>query len=623
MPKLSLRSTRTFYCLLALICIAAFSLRLVTGLELQSTSAVSDPASTTDMATYIRLADEVLEQKLPEHFYYQPFYYAVFLPAIMFVCGTITVPLIIAQAILGTATVWLSGIVAARIFGRVAGLTAALLLTLYRPHIFYTPFALIAVLQSFWVILLLFLTLYALRWPSLWRWGITALLCGIAILTRGNIWLLVPVLLGALIWRLRYRPAYAFVTAALFLILCYVPQLPFAFYNYRATGRWTGPSTAAGTVLALGNNPEASPGGLVYTPTYKYWMNTARQNGEEGEPVGQHILNWVQREPLAYAELKTRMFLLFWNRLEIPNNVALSREGRASRALQLPFLVDFSVVGSLGFAGILYGLYRHRRNSGMLVVAGFGVMYCAATVAFYILARFRLPLVPVLCVCGGSFVGDMGRLIRYRRTAPLSRQRLLGGGLALLVGIVFVTTGFQLYQVYAEKHIVRWARPHGVVTKLAERIRIYDHGPQIFGGWQMMPLNPSRMALSKRFSIPPEYRDGSFQLSRVRLPLAISRGGKIGIVVTLPNGHQLTKNIYMPGTTGKPEWITMQIPQTASTPISDAVLEIQVRLKSEGPNHLMTLIDMQRNYQRSRILFPKGQKTELAGELGVEIELTK
>ena len=74
--------SRRFLWELAAITVVALGLRLVVCAELQDLPSVRTPWIGTDMATYRRLAMDLLAGKLPDAFYYQPFYYAVFLPAV-------------------------------------------------------------------------------------------------------------------------------------------------------------------------------------------------------------------------------------------------------------------------------------------------------------------------------------------------------------------------------------------------------------------------------------------------------------------------------------------------------------------------------------------------------------
>ena len=68
------------YCFLWGITIAGMILRLIVSFELlQNDPATSDPMKESDMATYIRIADGILQGKFPDTFYYQPFYYTIFL----------------------------------------------------------------------------------------------------------------------------------------------------------------------------------------------------------------------------------------------------------------------------------------------------------------------------------------------------------------------------------------------------------------------------------------------------------------------------------------------------------------------------------------------------------------
>ena len=261
---------RRFFRNLLLIAAGALLLRLAVSWELGAVNggrnSVFAPSSLSDLATYMKLARDMAGFHYEGVFYYQPFYYAVFLPAVYLVSAGSVWAVIFVQSLLGAATSLLAGLAGGRLFGRTGGYTAAILVAISTPLLLYTPFHQNETLQTFNILLLFYLTLQACdRW-TLPRWGCVGLVAGVAILTRGNIWFLVPGVAAAMILsgiRLRrsfLRQAGAF---ALFFLLLLAVQLPFAIHNTRLTGKLTGPSTAADAVLGLGNSVEAQPADAI------------------------------------------------------------------------------------------------------------------------------------------------------------------------------------------------------------------------------------------------------------------------------------------------------------------------------------------------------------------------
>jgi tetratricopeptide (TPR) repeat protein len=132
--------------------------------------------------------------------------------------------------------------------------------------------------------------------------------------------------------------------------------------------------------------------------------------------------------PLTALELVMRKFYLFWSHIEISNNLSYYSFERSSAVLTaLP--VGFWLLGSLGLAGAIHA-WRERRARLPLL---FMWSYCAITVAFFVCDRFRLPIVPLLCVFSGYTLQFVTQLITARRWGPSILFGLLIAGSALLV----------------------------------------------------------------------------------------------------------------------------------------------------------------------------------------------
>lgn len=576
---------------LLLIAAAAFLLRLGVSWELAAINgghnSVFTPSQLTDLATYMRLGREMAEFRYSGEFYYQPFYYAVFLPAAYLLSGGSVWFVIVLQALLGAATSLLAGAIAGRLFGRTGGYVAAALTAISTPLLLYTPFHQNETLQTFNLALLFFLALTACRRHAFRWWCATGAVAGIAILTRGNAWFFVPGILAALLLadRRRRLPARRTLAAAgIFLGMTLLVQLPFAWHNTRVTGKLSGPSTAADAVLALGNSIEAPAGGrdpelpagpMEYPAAYGVMMERSRA----GVPVARQMWEWMVESPGAFFELQFRKLLLFWDFREIPNNVSLAGEGRHSLLLQLLLPGRSLLLLSLGIAGLLVQAARawRRRPVGVLLLYYFIAAYWAATALFYILSRFRAPILPLVAAAAGGWASWM---IRAWRRKPRERRRtlLLGGG-ALLAGVWLTGYGYETYRNGCEAAVMRLVRPQGSLLTFPDgATERFDYGPQTFGGWNLAELrNGTRLV--KRFP-------GAAGRGEVQLTLLSETAGRFQLEV---NGAPITAEADGPGLT------VLKFP---ATPGADGTVAIRM-LRVSGRHAL--IFDAQRNYGRSKL----------------------
>lgn len=571
------------------IAVAALLLRLGVSAELAAinggNNSVFSPSKLSDLATYMQLARDMAAFRYSGEFYYQPFYYAVFLPVLYLVSGASVWFVIAVQSLLGGGCCWFAGLAAARIFGRRAGYAAAVLTAVSTPLLLYTPFHQNETLQSFNLALLFYLVLRAMEWKRLRFWGWAGGLAGVAILTRGNIWILIPgiLLLGGLAGR-RSTASWRRIAAGLGLFagLLVAVQLPFAVHNTRVTGRLSGPSTAADAVLGLGNSPEAPPGGrepglpagpMEYPEAWQRMMELSRS----GVSVAEQMFDWMCREPAAFFELQFRKLLLFWDYREIPNNVSLYGEGEASLILQLLVFGRSGLLLALALAGILVAVLprlRFRRSLPEWLLLYFIAAYWGATALFYILSRFRAPIVPLAAVAGGAFVGWM---VRRWKTAPAERKHtlLLGGG-ALVAAFWLTTSGYEFYRQQCEAAVMRFVRPAGTRIDLGGgKSAWFDYGPLTFGGWQELPLEPG-MVLEKRFPLSSARAELEWTLISVS-------PGKLAVKI---NGQDQLFRLEKPG------FSKVRIP--VSCPGGMVRIEL---LAVSGEQRL--ICDSQRNYRRS------------------------
>lgn len=594
---------KKFILILLGIAFVALVLRLGASYDLQmgnnGRNAVNNPSPYTDMATYKRLAVLISQGDFQNPFYinnshkYQPFYNSVFLPLIYLTFGYSVWALIIAQSLLGAATVYLVGLSTAKIWNRDAAFIAAFMAAFSQILILYTPYLLVATLQAFWLVLIFYATICAFKSGKIISWISCALIVSCAILSRGNVWFMVPGIIAIALYSLvikKHRAKSLFfkiwtscAVALIFLILIILPQVPFAYRNSILLDRFCGPSSDAPVVLSLGNTPESPPGGreegwgagpMEYPPTREIWLAKDSQFS-----ITNHIWNWFCREPLAYIELNFRKLLLFWDYREIPNNVSLNFALKQSVFLSYGFLWSaFILIPAL--AGIFVLLWRSikKHDLKMLLLMYLIVSYCLSTVAFYILARFRMPLIPLLAILGGIFVNRVYRVCKNDR-----RNLYVQYIIAFCISVFICFLVYDIYRENYEAAIMRKIRPDGVRVEMGHNAAMYlDNGPQTFGGWDTMPFVRGS-DLRKQFKISKIPKD---TVAKLEFTLIFAKAGEATLLVN---------NKYE-------RFIALQSGQLKKTfviPLSASGV-VNINLVSSTCN-VFYIIDTQRNYNRSSI----------------------
>ena len=153
--------------------------------------------------------------------------------------------------------------------------------------------------------------------------------------------------------------------------------------------------------------------------------------GEVSAYWQRRALRFMSEQPGRFVRLLLKKAALFWGSREFPNNQDYNFFKLHSWVLGNP-AVNFGVVAPLALVGV-FVLLPSWRN--LYLTYAFLVTSFAVTIAFFICARSRAPVLPVLCVFAGCGVEYMVRSIRMRKHRRLAIPLLGLTGAALLVNL--------------------------------------------------------------------------------------------------------------------------------------------------------------------------------------------
>jgi 4-amino-4-deoxy-L-arabinose transferase-like glycosyltransferase len=338
-------------------------------------------------------------------------------------------PITIVQSLLGLATVALVTLSCRRLYGAKWAWAGGIGAALYGPFLFYElqldPATLATALHA--------LVLWAALAGD--RWRLTGFAWGLAILTRPNaVFLGVPLALAA-----RRKMAALVGVAALTVAPATVRNLVVAHELVWVTD-------SGGFNFWLGNGPEAS--GTFFVPRALPGADTQRGQvaafHDEAQRLSGRPLTfreadsfWWRRtlgsmaaNPGRWLAVTAEKAWLFVAARELPNIVDYDFARRVNPALRMPWL-QFGALIPFAILGTAVALARRRHD---WLPAAFNVAGAASVVAFFVLSRYRVPVVPSLLV---SAVGCVRLLTEHARTRRLVRVWQYVAALSLLAALAF------------------------------------------------------------------------------------------------------------------------------------------------------------------------------------------
>lgn len=360
--------------------------------------------------------------------FYQAPLYPYFLGVLYALIGRDLLAVRLVQAGLGALSAGLVGYAAARWFGARAGWVAGLLLAAYAPAIFFDGLLQKSVLDGLFMASMLALVAAlgtgAHDRKTLWL-GLGVVLGALA-LTRENALVLVAVI-GAWTWfgasseRLTRGTALALVAAGLAVVL-----VPVAARNAAVGGGFYLTTSQFGPNLYIGNHAGADGSYASLragrgTPEFEQRDATELAERATGRTLSPaevssywtgRAIDFIRTDPAAWLALLARKTALLVNATEAIDTE--SQESHAEYSWPLRVLgpvTHFGVLVPLATLG-LWVVWPDRRR--VWVLPAMALALGAATVAFYVFARYRYPLAPILIVLAAAALSGMAEAWRTR-----------------------------------------------------------------------------------------------------------------------------------------------------------------------------------------------------------------
>ena len=362
--------------------------------------------------------------------FYQAPLYPYFLGLIYAVFGRDLTVVRVCQAMLGSAACVLVALTAWRLFSKPAALVAGLGMAIYAPAVFFDGLIQKSVLDVFFISLMLWLLTGVLSvrradllGPPTAGPGLRPpfLMLGLAMgalsLTRENALVLVAVLLGWIL--LGYAAANRWRAGGAFVLGLAIVLVPVAARNYAVGGGFYLTTSQFGPNFFIGNHAGSDgtysslrPG--RGSPEYERRDATElaeRAAGRRLTPAEvssywtDQALAFITSQPAAWLKLLARKAMLLVNADEMLDTESQASYAEWSWPLKATgWFAHFGVLVPLAVLGV-WATWPERRR--LAIFYALTIAYAASVVFFYIFARYRFPLVPMLFLFAAAGVSSL------------------------------------------------------------------------------------------------------------------------------------------------------------------------------------------------------------------------
>ncbi len=402
---------------LAAVAVVAIVVRLACLWQIQTIPFFDFPVG--DAATYLDWAAEIGRGDwLGTEVFYQAPAYPYFLAAVQALLGHGPWVIRLVQCGLGSLACVGVAVAGWRFFGRGAGLTAGVLLALFAPAVFFDCIVQKASLGLCLMALLLALLSGtprgAVRGRDVRCFASGAVLGALALTRENALLLIAPVGLWiavggrpTLVWHRLLRLTVLALGMSVVLV-------PVGLRNYHVGGEFAVTTVQAGPNFYIGNSDQATG---RYVPLVRGHESPPFERADAaavaaealGRPVdpGEVSRYWwgrsfdyIRGNTGRWLALVLYKWLLVWNAYEVPDTESYTLYSEWSVALgALGTVSHFGVLCPLAAVGIVVTWHRRRELwllYAMILTVAVGVA------AFYVVARYRYPLVPLLALFAGA-----------------------------------------------------------------------------------------------------------------------------------------------------------------------------------------------------------------------------
>jgi tetratricopeptide (TPR) repeat protein len=339
------------------------------------------------------------------------------------------------QCIIGSLTCLLTYRIGKLCFSRTVGLLAGGAACLYGVLIFYDGFLLMETLTVFLNTLCIVLLLRADRTGERVLFLLAGLCLGLSALGRASVLVFAPMAVAWSLWRSREWCRKRLSGPVVFCIAVVLVIVPVTLRNYSIEKEMVLISANGGLNFYIGNGPGA-------TGTFRMLDGAGSAPGDITGRLGvetamgrsltlAEVSRWWYGETLAFIRTRPHTFLknliwkarLFWNSYEIPQIEWLEAERDYSRVLRLPLVTSRFMI-PMGLLGLIISARRNRATALLIIYV---IAQWLSISAFFVTARYRITVLPVICVFAGYGLAHLLEDLRNRNGARFAAWLLFFG----------------------------------------------------------------------------------------------------------------------------------------------------------------------------------------------------